>query len=76
MGWKESVEKAVKRLIKKTGNRVFSRQQLIESELDRIVGEVGSKGKTPHQTLSRVLQELRDEGVIKFESAGTYRALR
>jgi hypothetical protein len=76
MIWKESVEKAIKRLTKKTGSRVFSRRQLIEFELDQVIGEVGSDGKTPHQTLSRVLQELRNDKAIKFEHRGVYRFLR
>ena len=33
---------------------------------------VGSIGKTPAQTVSRVLQELRDEGKLFFSSAGDY----
>lgn len=76
MSWKESVEKAIRRLTKKSGSRVFTRQQLIESELDQIIGEVGSDGETPHQTLSRVLQELRDDKAIKFEQRGVYKFLR
>lgn len=76
MCWKESVEKAIKRLTKKSGSRVFTRQQLIESELDQVIGEVGSDGKTPHQTLSRVLQELRNDKAIKFEQRGIYKFLR
>src|SRR5262249_14252634 len=31
-----------------------------------------STGKTPHQTLSRVLQELRDEGLVEFLGNGNY----
>lgn len=34
--------------------------------------EVQSEGKTPHQTVSRVLQELRDEGLIEFIGSGSY----
>lgn len=33
---------------------------------------VGSTGKTPDQTVSRVLQELRNEGRLFFSSAGVY----
>ena len=33
---------------------------------------VSSIGKTPAQTVSRVLQELRDEGKLFFSSAGVY----
>lgn len=33
---------------------------------------VGSVGRTPSQTVSRVLKELRDEGKLFFSSAGVY----
>ena len=73
MIWVESVEYAIRRLTSRTGNSVFTRQELIDSELERIVSEVGSTGETPQQTLSRVLQELRTQGIIDFESPGVYR---
>jgi hypothetical protein len=75
MIWVESVEYAIRRLTSRTGNRVFTRQQLIDSELERIVSEVGSTGETPEQTLSRVLQELRVLGKIEFESPGIYKLI-
>jgi hypothetical protein len=72
--WSEVVEEAVRRHVDSTGNRVFTRQELQEAELDRIVSEAGSEGSTPHQTLSRELQQLRDSGVIEFvDDRGTYR---
>lgn len=37
-----------------------------------MTAEVQSEGKTPHQTVSRVLQELRDEGLIEFIGNGSY----
>ncbi len=73
--WSEAVEDAVRRYVAKTGSRVFSRQALIDSELDSIVADTGSAGATPHQTLSRELQQLRDAGVIAFIDQGTYRLL-
>lgn len=76
MIWIEGVEYAIQRLTLRTGSRVFTRQQLIDSELKRIVSEVSSAGKTPKQTISRVLQELRKQGIIKSESRGTYRLIR
>ena len=75
MTWQESVSAAIQRLTSRSGNKVFSRQQLIDSELAQIVSEVGSEGGTPEQTLSRVLQELRDERILDFESPGIYRLL-
>ncbi len=73
MTWQESVLSAVRRMTKNSDSRVFTRQQLIDSELTRIVREVRSTGETPDQTLSRVLQKLRDEGVIEFVSDDVYR---
>lgn len=74
MNWQESVANAIRRTTKNTSSRVFTRQQLIEFELQQIVRDVGAKGKTPNQTLSRVLQELRQQGVIEFISPGVYRS--
>lgn len=52
----------------------FTRQNLIEHELAKIIADVDSKGETPEQTLSRVLQELKSAGVIDFvDNRGTYR---
>jgi hypothetical protein len=74
--WRESVENAIRSLTKQTGALDFTRQQLIEKYFQTIVSEVGSSGKTPHQTLSRVLQELRDRGIIEFIRAGEYRLIK
>jgi hypothetical protein len=76
MIWQESVAEAIRRLVARTGNPVFTRHQLIDSELPQIVKEVGSAGKTPEQTLSRILQEFRDQGTIGFEGDGVYRLLQ
>ena len=75
MTWQESAIKAIQRLVKQTGKNIFSRQELIDSELDTIVQEAGSTGQSPDQTLSRVLQELRNQEVIALEAPGVYRLL-
>jgi hypothetical protein len=74
--WQTAVRNAIERLVENTSNRRFSRQSLIEWELDKIVEEVNSAGITPSQTLSRVLQELRDNNEIVFldEERGEYLA--
>lgn len=69
--WREAVWAAVQR--QATQGHAFSRQQLIASELASIEAEVGSIGATPSQTLSRVLQELHDDGVLIFDGKGQYR---
>lgn len=71
--WSEAVAAAVQRHVAKTGSRIFTRQALIDAELDAIVADTGSAGATPHQTLSRELQQLRDAGALEFVDSGTYR---
>ena len=74
--WSEVVEEAVRRHVDSTGDPVFTRQELSDAELNRIVSETGSEGATPHQTLSRELQQLRDEGILKFvDDRGAYRLI-
>lgn len=72
--WSKVVEEAVRRHVDSIGDPVFTRQELVDAELNRIVSETGSAGETPHQTLSRELQQLRDAGVLEFvDDQGTYR---
>jgi len=72
--WSEVVEEAVRRHVQSTGDPVFTRQDLIDSELNRIVSETGSEGATPDYTLSKELQILRNAGVLEFvDNQGTYR---
>ncbi|MBD3730921.1 MAG: hypothetical protein IE933_14575 [Sphingomonadales bacterium] len=74
--WSEVVEEAVRRHVASTGSTEFSRQGLRDAELERIVSETGSIGLTPHQTLSRELQQLRDQGILEFlNDHGTYRLI-
>lgn len=73
--WKEAVANAIDRLNSKNGVKEFSRKELIELELPNIVADVGAKGETPTQTLSRILQELRVAGQIEFiDDDGNYRS--
>lgn len=71
--WSEAVEAAIRRHVGDTGLPTFTRQALIDSQLDAIIAETGSAGATPHQTLSRELQQLRDAGIIEFVDQGVYR---
>ncbi|WP_245647526.1 HNH endonuclease [Novosphingobium lentum] len=71
--WSNAVEIAVRRLVARSGSADFTRQQMIEEELGRIVRQVGSRGATPEMTLSRELQQLRDRGGIEFLTPGHYR---
>lgn len=75
VNWSEAVDIAVRRLVARTGNAEFTRQQMIEDELGRIVRETGSRGATPEMTLNRELQQMRDRGQIQFLTPGHYRLL-
>ena len=75
--WSEVVEEAVRRHIASTGDPTFTRQELFDAELHWIIGETGSEGATPHKTLDRELQQLRDAGVLEFvDDRGTYKLIR
>lgn len=74
--WSEVAEEAVRRHVAGTGDQVFTRQELFDAELSIIIGETGSEGATPHKTLDRELQQLRDAGVIEFvDDRGTYQLI-
>lgn len=72
MKWREAVLKSLNEYAVRHDTRVVPRQEFLSEELTAIVSAVGSRGKTPHQTLSRILQEFRDEGLIEFLSPGQY----
>lgn len=71
--WTDAVLSAVRRHVHRTGSTIFSRQGLIDGEMDAIITATHSAGATPWQTLSRELQGLRDRGLIEFVGAGVYR---
>lgn len=73
--WHDSVLDAVVRASDRRSGDRFSRADLLRDELIQIVSETQSRGATPPQTLSRVLQELRDEGLVQFLGNGSYRLL-
>lgn len=75
MKWRDAVWAAVQREAERSKGG-FTRRQLIENELDRICRETGSEGRTPEQTLSRELQELRRDGLVLFDGGGRYRLAR
>jgi hypothetical protein len=75
MNWHEAVLDAIKRLSRRYSVDTVSRHQLINEELPQIISETDTQGLTPSQTLSRVLQDLRDEGCIQFLGHGEYKIL-
>lgn len=53
---------------------VITYKGIIHTQMSIIVEETQTKGKTPRNTLSRVLQVLRDIGILEFvDNKGTYR---
>ncbi len=71
--WRDSVLDAIQRLSDESNLSIVTRAQLIAQELPTIVKETQSAGDTPHQTLSRERQQLRDEGLVEFLDRGRYR---
>ena len=67
------MREAVRRVAFRHGSDRIERQILIDEELPRIEAETQTRGATPAQTLSRVLQDLRDEGMLEFVESGRYR---
>lgn len=74
MTWRSAVEAAIRRYVSKTSNPVFTRRELLEAEGKTILAQSRGGGRTPYQTISRVLQELRRDGIVAFvDDRGTYR---
>jgi hypothetical protein len=75
VSWKEATIEALTRMSLRHKTNFLTRSQIIQEELDRISQEVAMSGLTPAQTLSRTLQELRDDGYIEFDGHGGYTLL-
>ena len=76
MTWHESVAAAIQRVTTRKKSRVFTRQDLIETELKQIQSETQPGTGTPEQTLNRVLQEMRTVGILDSEAPDIYRLLK
>jgi hypothetical protein len=72
MTWRDAVLSSLNAYCQRRGSRVVQRQPFIVEELDTIIAATGSRGATPHQTLSRHLQELRDDRLLEFLDRGEY----
>jgi hypothetical protein len=53
-------------------DKQFTRKDLIKNHLGAIVEGAQSIGTTPEQTLSRVLQFIRNRGYLQFKGRGVY----
>jgi hypothetical protein len=76
MSWHESVAAAIQRVTTRNKSRVFTRQDLIATELKQIISETDPGSGTPEQTLNRVLQEMRTVGILESEAPDIYRLLK
>lgn len=54
----------------------FNRKSLLNNHLKTIVNLTNSKAHKPEQSVSAILQELRDYGFIEFISAGKYKMIQ
>ena len=69
--WKESLLSAC--ILEADSQLFFTNKNLIKNRLPKIIEETGCKGKTPQNTMSRILQELRDDNLIQFIKPGIYK---
>ena len=70
--WQQAVKAGLVRYATKNSTVQIERNRFLKQELPRIIVDTASVGKTPSQTVSRILQELRDEGFLFFSSTGLY----
>jgi putative restriction endonuclease len=70
--WREAVLSSLKAYSARHSTRVIQRQRFIDEEIDQIVLITGTDGATPTQTLSRVFQDFRDTGSLRFLTPGEY----
>ncbi|QCJ48165.1 HNH endonuclease [Haloprofundus sp. MHR1] len=70
--WRRVVRRELRRYRDQTGTDVVSRQDLLDQSLPVLRAEFPDAA-TPGQTLSRVMQELRDRGEVDFLTPGVYR---
>ena len=72
MSWRQAVKYALERYSTKNSTIQIQREHFLGQELHQIIGDTATTGKTPGQTVSRVLQELRDDGFLFFSKTGVY----
>jgi len=71
--WLKATLNAVQRYSKRHNTKTIKLKNLIREELDNIIKDTMSRGKTPIYTLQFYLQKLRDSGHIEFvDNQGTY----
>ncbi len=72
MNWKDAVRYAIVRYAARHHTVQIDRSTFIAEEQQDLVALTGTAGRTPGQTISRIFQELRDEGFLFFARSGRY----
>ncbi|MBC8100686.1 MAG: HNH endonuclease [Armatimonadetes bacterium] len=72
MLWRDAVLAALHSYAQRYTTHVIARDRFIDEALAQIVQTTASQSALPGQTLSRTLQELRDEGLLYFSERGVY----
>ena len=72
MKWRDAVLLSLHAFSARHRTRAVERQPFLTEELASIAAATGSVGATPEQTLSRNLQQLRDDGLLEFLGNGSY----
>lgn len=70
--WHQAVKFALERYAARNSTIRIERDHFLAQELSNITRDTGSTGRTPGQTVSRVLQELRDKKYLFFSDLGIY----
>jgi hypothetical protein len=73
--WNDAVLSSLKSYRDRHGTPVIERKAFLDEEKANIESATGTSGATPEQTVSRVLQELRDAGTLESLGRGRYRLL-
>jgi hypothetical protein len=71
MTWRDVVLEALQRFTARHNSRNVNRQQFLAEELPSMSAAVNTRGRTPAQTVSRILQELRTDGVLQHLGPGS-----
>lgn len=72
MSWEDAVYDAILELVDENDSLIFTRSEFIISKLDSVVAETNSYARHPSQSLSRILQILRNKNLIIFKDRGVY----
>jgi predicted restriction endonuclease len=72
LSWHDAVLNALHRYSNRHNTKIIFRQIFLGEELNQVIQDTQSTGLTPSQTVSRITQELREEGKLSFLDEGKY----